>query len=66
MLHEQHSEALCSVISVSGMVDWADPCETTAPEEKPLKTPSPRGGRPEPVVPGRVHVQAGAVYSLEA
>ena len=41
-----------------------DPCWTFVAEENPLKIPSPSGGKPEPVLPGSVHVQAGAAYSV--
>jgi hypothetical protein len=39
-----------------------EPWETDEPEDHPLTTPSPRGGKPEPELPGTVHVQPGAVY----
>jgi hypothetical protein len=55
VLHEQHSEADCSVTSVSGTVVRVDPWATLVPWDHPLKLPSPRGGRPEPVVPGSEH-----------
>jgi hypothetical protein len=55
VLHEQHSEADCSVISVSGTVVRVDPCWTLVAWENPLKDPSPRGGKPDPVLPGREH-----------
>lgn len=52
MLHEQHSEAACSVTSVSGIVLTTCPWEMDAPWENPLKAPLPRMGRPAPVALG--------------
>ena len=63
-MHEQHSEADCSVTSVSGTVVRVDPWATLAAWENPLKDPSPSAGKPEPVPPGRLHEHDACWASL--
>jgi hypothetical protein len=58
-VHWQASEADYFFLSKSGVETTAVPSLTTALDEKEVRSASPRGGKPEPVLLGIVHVHEG-------